>query len=197
MIEKVLYMDEETTGTDPVKNDVIQLAAIVEINGKVMERFNMRCQPFDYDAISQEALDVNGLTVEQLRTFPEPIELYKALTGVMGKYIDKYDRTDKFTPAGQRVGFDADFLKAFFEKCGDKYYGSWLNWRHVDLLAVVRFLRYAGVLEIENDKLETVAAHFGITFDAHDAMADIETTRNLLWIIRHKYFPNGGLDHGA
>jgi len=188
MIEKVLYLDEETTGTDPVKNDVIQLAAIVEIKGKIMERFNMRCQPWDYGTIEMQALDVNGLTVDELLTFPEPIELYQAFTRMMGKYIDKFDRMDKFTPAGQKVQFDTGFLKCFFEKCGDKYYGSWMNWRHIDLLAVVRFLRFAGQLNIENDKLETVASHFGIEFDAHDAMADIETTRKLLLIIRDKYF---------
>jgi DNA polymerase-3 subunit epsilon len=188
---KIFYMDEETTGKDPVKHDIIQLAAIVEIDGKVMERFNMNCQPFDYSTVEQEALDVNGMTIEKLRTFPEPIELYHALTRMTSKYIDKYDRTDKFTPAGQRVGFDADFLKAFFDKCGDKYFGSWFNWRHVDLLSAVRWLRYAGVLNIENDKLETIAAHFGIQFDAHDAMADIETTRTILHMIRDKYIVGG------
>jgi len=188
MIEKVLYLDEETTGTDPVKNDVIQLAAIVEINGKIMERFNMRCQPWDYGNIDLQALYVNGLTVDDLITFPEPMELYRSFTAMLGKYIDKFDRMDKFTPAGQNVPFDTGFLKCFFEKCGDKYYGSWMNWRHIDLLAVVRFLRFAGQLNLENDKLVTVASHFGIEFDAHDAMADIETTRKLLWIIRDKYF---------
>lgn len=188
MIEKILYLDEETTGTDPIKNDVIQLAAIVEINGKIMERFNMRCQPWDYGTIEQQALEVNGLTVEKLRTFPEPIELYQAFTRMIGKYIDKYDRMDKFTPAGQNVPFDTGFLKCFFEKCGDKYYGSWMNWRHIDLLPVVRFMRYAGKINLENDKLETIAGHFGITFDAHDAMADIETTRQLIHMIKDKYF---------
>lgn len=188
---KIFYLDEETTGTNPVVHDIIQLAGIIEIDGKVIERVNMNCQPFDWSAVEEEALRVNGLSIAKLNTFQEPKEMYLALLKVLGKYVNKYDKTDKFTIAGQKVGFDADFLKEFFIKCGDMYYGSWFNWRHVDLLAVVRWLRYAGRINLENDKLETIATHFGISFDAHDAMADIETTRNLLIQITEKYL-NGG-----
>lgn len=184
---KIFYLDEETTGTNPVVNDIIQLAGIIEIDGQVIERVNMNCQPFDWEAVEEQALRVNGLSIAKLRTFQEPKEMHSALLKVSGKYVDKYDKTDKFTLAGQKVGFDADFLKEFFIKCGDQYYGSWFNWRHVDLLSVVRWLRYVGRIELENDRLETIAAHFGITFDAHDAMADIETTRTLLKMIAEKY----------
>lgn len=184
---KVFYLDTETTGINPVKNDIIQLAGIVEIDGQVLETIKLHCQPFDYSAVESEALQCHGITLEQIKSFPDPRETYRDLIGVLGKYVNKYDRTDKFTLAGQKVGFDADFLKAFFEKNGDKYYGSWFNWRHVDLLAFTRILNYAGVLKTENDKLGTLAEMFGVSLDAHDALEDIQATRTILKLMIERF----------
>jgi DNA polymerase III subunit epsilon len=184
---KVMYLDTETTGVDPKINDIVQLAAIIEIDGREMETFKMNCHPFDWNAVEDKALEVNRITREDLETFPAPVQMHTALTKVLGKYVNKYDRMDKLTIAGQKADFDAGFLREFFFKNGDQYYGSWFNYRHVDLLAVVRFLRYAGRLKIENDKLTTVAEYFGVALDAHDALEDIRATRELIKILIDRY----------
>lgn len=177
---KVLYFDVETTGLDPVKNDVIQIAGIIEIGNEVKMDFCMNCQPFSYDNITQEALDINGYTIEQIKTFDSPGAVYRKLIGIFEKYIDRFDKSDKFYPAGQNVRFDVDFLKQFFIKNDDKYYGSWLNYHYVDLLYLAAVLKYAGKIDVENLKLETIAEYFGFKFKAHDALADITTTRLIL-----------------
>jgi DNA polymerase-3 subunit epsilon len=177
---KTLYLDVETTGLDPKVNDIIQIVGIVEIDGEVKETFKFNCQPFDYSTVEQGALDVNELTIDQIKNFPMPQVVYKQIITIAGKYVNKYDNTDKFTLAGQRVGFDADFLNEFFLKNDDKYYGSWFNWRHIDLLALTRLLNYAGIINTKNDKLETVAGLFDIKLNAHDALEDILATRAVL-----------------
>jgi len=184
---KIIYLDTETTGVDPKVNDIIQLAGIVEIDGQEMDTIELKVQPFDYNNISPEALQVNGITLEQLRTFMPPKEGHGQLTRFLGKFINKFDKLDKFTIAGQKVDFDAGFLREFFFKAGDQYYGSWFNYRHVDLLAFTRLLRYAGRLTIENDKLTTVAEHFGVSLNAHDALEDIRATRELLKMLIDRY----------
>jgi DNA polymerase III epsilon subunit-like protein len=37
ILKKTLYIDTETTGTDPAKHGLIQLACIAEIDGEVAE----------------------------------------------------------------------------------------------------------------------------------------------------------------
>lgn len=54
---KVLYFDCETTGTDPIEQDITQISGLIEIDGKVVDKFNFRCQPLNWDGISPEALE--------------------------------------------------------------------------------------------------------------------------------------------
>lgn len=51
-MSKIIYLDTETTGLDKEKNDVIQVAGIIEIDGKEVERFNIFCQPFSFENVS-------------------------------------------------------------------------------------------------------------------------------------------------
>jgi DNA polymerase III epsilon subunit-like protein len=177
---KILHIDTETTGLDPIRQDVIQIAGIVEIGGAVVEEFNLFCQPFSYDNISPEALEVNGRTIDEIKTFPSPHDTWAALTRIMGKYVDKYDKADKYTPAGYNVRFDLDFMSQWFQKNGDKYFGSWQNWRALDPLPFLHAMDHAGMISLQNYKLETVANHLGIEIDAHDALSDVRATRQVL-----------------
>lgn len=184
MPNKVLYLDCETTGTDPAKHDIIQLAGLIEIDGDVKSTFDFRCQPFDFDAIDAEALAVNGVTVDQLRQAVPPDAVYHLFVSKLGRYVNKFDRSDKFTPAGYNVGFDLEFLASFFRKNHDDYFGSWQTWRAVDALPVVRFLEFCGLLSLPDHKLATVCEHFNIPLQAHDALADITATRTLIQKLR-------------
>ena len=179
-MKKILYFDTETTGLDPVKQDIIQIAGIIVIDGIVQEEFEFKVKPFSFDNISQEALDVHGYNVENLKTFPEPHEVHCQLIDIFSKYVDRYDTNDKFTPAGYNVHFDMDFLQQFFIKNNDVYFGSWMNWKKVDPLPLLHYLDFCGRISLPNYKLSTVCQHFGIEIKAHDALGDIKATRELL-----------------
>lgn len=189
---KVMFLDVETTGKDSKLHDIVELAVIFEIDGRVTESFKWNCQPFNWDTIEQEALDVHGTTIEQLKEYQDPHKVHAVLTKITDRYVNKYDKNDKLTLAGQKVEFDAGFLREFFFKAGDQYFGSRFNYRHIDLLATVRMLRYAGVMELANDRLETIAAHFGIELKAHDALEDIMATRKALQMILERYIRRPG-----
>jgi DNA polymerase III subunit epsilon len=188
-MKKILYFDCETTGLDSEKHDIIQLAGII-VAGKEIKEFNFNIAPTNPDTsvISQEALDVNGYSIEQIMGFTPARDIYFELLSLFGEYIDKYDKNDKFTPAGYNVRFDVDFLKQFFLKNEDVYYGSWINYRMIDPLPVLYFLDFAGKISLENYKLSTVCEHFGIEIKAHDALSDIRATRELLGKLYTTYF---------
>lgn len=178
---KVIYFDTETTGLDHKINEMVQFSAIVEIDGKVEEEMNLFIQPTRWDCIEQGALDTTGMTIEQLRTFEEPAAAFSKLQSMFNRYIDKYDREDKFFPAGHNVVFDINFLQAFWKQHGDKYgIGSYQNWHSIDTRIIASWLLYSGQLKgVENVKLGTLCAYFGIPIQAHDSMSDIRATRDL------------------
>lgn len=175
---KVLWIDTETTGLTPGKNGIYQIAYIVEIDGEIKEFGEILFNPGDVE-YSEEALKINGKTKEQIQSFPDSRWAKKELQAVMDKYVNKYDRSDKFIPAGYNVKFDIDMVRAWWESLGDKYIGSYLDYHFLDVMSIGMAERYFGRLDIPNHKLTTICQHYGIEFNAHDAGEDILATREL------------------
>lgn len=176
---KILYIDLETTGLNPYKNGVIQIAGIIEINGKEVRSFNYKIKPFKEDLIDLKALGVSSTTLEDLKGFKTPLRAYKDLLYIFDKYIDKYDRKDKFIVCGYNVKFDLDFLKQFWKKNGDNYLFSYIG-KVKDPLFIIQWLEAMNKMKTQNNTLTTICSFFDIKLEnAHDAMADITATKEL------------------
>jgi len=182
-MNKIIFIDTETGGVNPEKAALIQLSGIIRIDKKDVEKFNFYIKPFENSEVTEKALEVQGRTLEDLKTdkYVEEKEVYKQFINILDKYIDKYDRTDKFIVAGYNVRFDVDILKAFFQRHGNNFLFSYLDSSMLDPLYSIRLLQIAEVLPVlENNKLETWCKHFGIEFSAHDSLEDIEATKKLI-----------------
>ena len=181
---KIFWFDTETTGLDPCSCSVIQIGYIVEIDEEVLEEGTFFCAPFAESNIQPEAMRVNGRSEEEINGFPAPQEFHRSLLDVFGTYVDRYDKTDKFVAAGYNVGFDIDFLSATWKRLGDNYFGSWFWGCHLDVRTIVTLMKIYRGLNLPDYKLTTVCGHFGIEFEAHNAVGDIAATRDLYQIIR-------------
>ena len=182
-MNKIIFIDTETGGVNPEKAALIQLSGIIRIDKKDVEKFNFYIKPFENSEVTEKALEVQGRTLEELKTdkYVEEKEVYKQFINILDKYIDKYDRTDKFIVAGYNVRFDVDILKAFFQRHGNNFLFSYLDSSMLDPLYSIRLLQIAGILPVlENNKLETWCKHFGIELKAHDSLEDIEATKKLI-----------------
>lgn len=176
---KILYFDCETTGLDPVKNGIIQIAGIVEVDGEEVEKFDIKIKPFESDVVEDKALAVSGTTRDDVEKFDEPEKGYNKIIGMFDKYINKYDKGDKFVVCGYNVRFDVDFLKEFFVKNKNPYLFAYIG-RLKDSLYVIRYLEILGKIKTKNNKLGTVCEYFNINLkEAHNALADIEATKKL------------------
>lgn len=190
-MKKILFFDTETTGLDPRKAAPIQVAFLIDIDGSVVEEGNLLIQPHVGAEIALAVLAINKRTAEEIvkPPFMPNREGYRKITEMFARHVDKFNRADKFYPAGYNVGFDVDFLGQFFERNGDKYFGSWMNGRQLDPRAMLAWLDYTCDLKLKDHKLATVCGYFGIPIQAHDALSDIRATRALFKLLhRDKHF---------
>lgn len=180
MEKKVLWIDSETTGLDPIKNGMVQLAALVEIDDNVVERTLFKMNPLDKE-FDPEAMRIHGIPLEEIQSYPAALDVKQKITNLFDKYIDKYDKNDKFTVAGFNVAFDMKFLERLWVDSGDKYLYSYLHRQPIDPFASLPFLEWAGVINpsYTSRSLERIATFLGFSYDAHDALEDIEMTRKV------------------
>lgn len=167
-----LWLDVETTGLYSNKHDIVQLACIPVINGVKQKPFNEFCQPANWVAIQQEAVNTHGITVEQMRTFQTPEQM-------INKFIDYIRQFNcQFTISGYNVSFDRSFVSQFFAKQGRsiEFFKLFTLGVHCTFARAKKVKKELGT---HNLKLETLADHFGITIDAHDALSDIEATMDV------------------
>lgn len=180
---KILFYDIETTGTRFWKNGIHQLSGAVVIDGEIKETFDFRVRPNPNAIIEQEALDVAGVTKEQIMQY-EPMEVvYKKFVELLGKYVDKFKRNDKFYLAGyNNAPFDNQFLRAWFVQNNDKFFGSWFWSNSIDVMVMATQYLIDKRPEMENFKLSTVAKYCDIDVEAeslHDALYDITLTMKI------------------
>lgn len=180
---KTLWIDTETTGLDSKQCAIIQISALVEIDGEVVAEFNQLLAPHRSAVIEQTALDINNRTVKEFKGFQTHQEAFNKFKNFMHQYVDPYDKYDKFVLAGYNIQFDLDFLSELFKRNNDKYIGAWIYRSFFDVLHLVGVFRYKGLippLDLQTTKLSDVSYYFGVEQEGfHDSLVDIKVTRNL------------------
>ena len=171
---KLLFFDLETTGTQADKHGIHQLSGSIVINGEVKEKFDLRVQPHPGAVIEQGALDVAGVTQEQIMAYPPMRQVY-----------------DKFFLVGyNNASFDNQFLRAWFGHNGDKYFGSWFWANSIDVMVIATPYLADRRSQMVNFKQGTVAKTLGITVEddkLHDALYDIDICKAIYDIVCAKY----------
>ncbi len=113
MLEKMIVVDIETTGTDPQKHAMIDLAALDFENPSY--QFHRSIRIFEGVEIEQEALDYNGFTLEEISDPKRP-----ELAQVLEEFKKWLEPIKEKTMAGQNPDFDMEFLRANAERAGIK-----------------------------------------------------------------------------
>ena len=179
---KILWFDTETTGIFPSKHSMVQLAAVVDIDGKAVEIRSFNFKPLEGRSIDKASLTINNLSEKDILNYPEAKESILELKKFLGHYVDKYNTADKFVPAGYNIRFDVNFLYSTWKAAGDKYGpGSYIFSCPIDVMSLVGMMVAKG-MRLQNYKLETLCKSFGVDlFTAHDAVSDIKATRRLYY----------------
>lgn len=178
---KFAYIDVETSGLDPRKNAVLQLAGTLEDDSR-SENFNYFIKPFPTDIVDAKALEVNKLNPNEEK-FKEPRFVYDDFTYMLSTFVNKFDKKDKMFFVGYNSHFfDMPFVREFFSKCGNKYFGSYFFFPSLDIMVMAQFKLMKQRHLMKDFKLHTVAKELGITVEEeqlHDAMYDIRLTKEI------------------
>lgn len=187
---KRLFLDLETTGIDHRKHGIHQIAGLIEIDGEIVEEFDHKVAPHEKAIIEAEALKVGGVTEEQIRGYDPIGRVYNRFLRMLGKYIDKFNREDKFFILGYNSNyFDVPFLRMWFELNGDVYFNSWFFKAEIDVMCLAGEYLGERVVKMPNFKLMTVARELGIEVGEeklHDGIYDVKITRKIYNIVSGK-----------
>lgn len=182
---KRLFLDVETTGRDPSKHEPIQIACIVEIDGKIVDKINVFLRPRNFEVISKYAIEeLQGKTLDQLRKYPHSRDGFYKLLKFLNKHINSADKDDKFTYVGYNVSQDIAFLCALFKRFKQKFLFSYLG-LGVDLyFSYMTMVLFEKAVPLVDYKLKSICSSFNIQFDTHDAYNDAIATRELFYQLK-------------
>jgi DNA polymerase-3 subunit epsilon len=164
----VIILDTETTGLDPTFNEIVQLAAIAVEPGtmRILDKFEVNIKPRYPERYTSRALQVTGLTLDYLNT-TGVMDLHAAET--FKEWQQKFYRP---VMCAYNLKFDEGFIKTFCPGL------EWAN-HQMDVMHVAMGLLWLPG-RIKSYKLEVVAGHLGYEFQAHNAMADVLATFEIL-----------------
>ena len=190
---KIIYLATEKGGPDTNVCALLQLSAAIEIEWQVVEKLDYYIKPYPTDPlITKEATDKHGITAEIIQKnegnkFKDPHLVFTDLKEKLAKYVDPYNKQDKFFMVGYNIiSYDDVVLRKFFGKNNDSYYGSWFWYPPIDMMAICADVLLSKRMEMPNFQLATVAQYMGIKIEEnqlHNAMYDVKITRELF--IRH------------
>lgn len=185
---KLLFFDLETTGTNPGRNGIHQISGQIVIDGKHVQDFDFHVRPNPKAVIEDAALNVGSVTREQVLAYPPMGQVYKEFVAMLDKYVDKYNKKDKFFLVGyNNAAFDNQFLRGFFLQNGDNYFGSYFWSNSIDVMVLASAYIADRRADMENFKLSTVAKFLGVSVSddsLHNALYDIELTRAVYEIVK-------------
>ena len=114
--------------------------------------------------------------------------VYTELISILEKYVDKYNRMDKFHLVGyNNATFDNQFLRGFFMQNEDNYFGSWFYADSLDVYVLASMHLISEREKLQNFRQSTVARYLGIEVDEsklHDAKYDISICYEIFKKIR-------------
>ena len=183
----ITYIDVETTGLDPKKNSIFQLAGKIVKDG-IEESFNYRMRPYRNELIEEGAKEKTGITDQELASYPDQREAFNSFLSILDKNINVNKFQDRAFFVGYNSSFDMDFIRSWFLFNNNTNFSNYFFYPSLDVMYLAAFALIGERPWMRNFKLTTVYKKLtGKELeDAHNAESDINATVEILNIITKK-----------
>lgn len=177
---KFLFIDTETTGKDVQKAGLHQLSGFIVIDNQIKESFDIKVKPFSGCQIENEALETCNISYNELygnKARLEDKDAYICFNHLLCKYIDKFDKSDKFIVVGYNVRFDIEILSNLYLRNEDEYFFALVYGNYIDVMSLATQVLLNERNLMEDFKQGTVAKYIGLEIsedNLHNSMYDIK-----------------------
>jgi DNA polymerase-3 subunit epsilon len=163
----LLFLDVETTGFDPIKNEIIEIGAVLVAQTdkglEVLEEIDIKVKPERIEDADPQALRVNGYDEMQwifASTLPEALKQLstKSRDAIM---------------VAHNVAFDYSFINHAFQKTGIE---NPMHYHKLDTISIA-WAKLNMKTDIDAFSLKKLCEYFGIENQkAHTALSDARAT---------------------
>lgn len=178
-MNKILWVDVETTGFSPRRNGIISIAAFMMVGGvidPVNGRFVAEMNPVGRE-IEDSALAVNGFTRERIEAARDWAEVAREFAAWLASFSTEFPM-EKYALGGYVVSFDLGMIRGWLESTTPYGFDSFIQPYPMDVCEMAKKSLHPSLCLLPNKKLITVSKALGVDLGdkAHDAEADILAT---------------------
>lgn len=183
-MNKYIFIDVETGGTNPEEHSLFSIGLIVLENEKILYKDEIFIKQNKYN-YTNKALSINKMDFNAIKQYG--ISKNEAVNKII-RIKKKFFAFDKAMLAGYNVQFDLKFLRKLFSDDG-KNIEDYFSHRLLDVSSVIKYLKDLEFIPQNLESSDDVFNYFGIKIEKrHTALGDsigtLELYKKLLEIIR-------------
>ena len=167
-------MDVETTGTDSQSHEIVEIGAVLldACTLESLREFQSFVRPEQFQNANPRALQIHGLTAQELESAPTASEV-----------LDRFQETfgSDYIFCGWNIGFDTQFLSALFRRVHKQTQFDALDYHKVDLWSLLELAWVCGLCPQHPKSLSDVCQMLHIERSlAHNALQDARIAAQVL-----------------
>lgn len=162
-----VFCDIESTGLDPMRNDIISCALIVSDReyGRLCD-ISINIKPLNYGFWSEDAEKIHGYNRATTESFQHPFDACIKILNFLKPFKGKYPIRFIYHANSP---FDWHFMRNMFWK-QDMEYSLYkvINWKNLE--STMKMARASGHKKVS---LDVLAAYYGIPLIHHEVQSDV------------------------
>lgn len=179
----LVFLDTETTGINPIDNQILTIGYVIEQNGRIIKQRLLNLK-YMGGAFSRKALEVNGIDLKAHNEQAlHPTDALFELSADLKSYYPK-------KIVAHNASFDKSFIDVAFRKWAvyDEAFIVRSNW--LCTMQLASWLVHEGVLRTDRSKANLDAVLRAVGFDdrgsdAHGALSDALLSREAYHRMKH------------
>ena len=186
MTDTIILFDLETSGLDSRKHEIIQIASAAYsiAHGEVFDEFATNVA-FDVKRAEPKALEVNCYDPAKWEGAPTAFEALDKWSRWLRPHcgVRKFsERTGREYFVALGAGYNAVKFDYPWIVQKSKELGLFipLDPKILDVMQLALWLNRLNGADVADDKQVTVCAHYGINYEAHDALGDVRGMAELI-----------------